>query len=344
MKNEAMDPFRDPAEQLDAGALSTASRLVHDTLSCMSYLRTLAALTLLLPAPLLTVAGCTATVDEPFAGITNPGGRSIGAPCAFDDQCATGRCSADVDAGTCGECVTIAALGHDCTGPHQGCSISAVCKGGVCQSVRKVEGEACSLGARGDDLNECDVELFCAAVGDWGEPGTCLRRTPLGESCGGGQARCILGAWCEHEMCVLPVPGTCNGARPWCGSASYCGDDLLCHPGTLLQNAACGIVDESFVDNECVSGLVCGNLEYPNGGGGYGTPSTCLPLPGKGEPCIHARCGEGLFCFRPPEGSTHPYCDSPRGEGEACSNDNYFHVACAAGLECRAKTCRVACQ
>jgi hypothetical protein len=139
----------------------------------MSSVRTLAVLILLLSAPLPSVAGCTADVGVE-ADAAQPG-RPAGAACAFDMQCATHRCSADVEAGTCGECVTIEALDHDCTGPHQGCSISAVCKDGVCQSLRKVEGEACSFGPKGEDLAECDIELYCAHVGALDEPGTCVR-------------------------------------------------------------------------------------------------------------------------------------------------------------------------
>ncbi len=302
----------------------------------MSSIRTLAVLALLLSAPLPTVAGCTASVDGPFPGVANPGGRPLGAVCAFDKQCATNRCSAD--AGACGECVTIEALGHGCTGPHQGCSISAVCKGGVCQSLRKVEGEPCSLGPKGEDNNECDVELFCARVGHWGEPGQCVPLTPLGQSCAEELSRCPPGAVCNSaKVCAVPVPGYCLYGY-YCNGTSYCSDDLSCHPGTLPQNAVCGIVDGRFIDNECGPGLVCGHLD----GAGIGT--TCVPLPGKGEPCIRERCGEGLFCFKPLEDYTKMYCDIPRGEGEACSNDNYLGVPCAAGLECRANVCRVACQ
>ena len=305
----------------------------------MSSVRTLAVLILLLSAPLPTVAGCTANVGVNAAAVQP--GRPAGAACAFDTQCATHRCSADVEAGTCGECVTIEALGHDCTGPHQGCSISAVCNDGVCQSLRKVEGEACSFGPKGEDLTECDIELYCAHVGAWDEPGTCVPRTPVGESCAEARGSCVWEAVCKNaDVCAVPIPGSCDYGYS-CGKGFYCGDDLLCHPGTLPQNAACGIVDGSFVDNECGPGLVCGNPEHPNGGS---TDTTCLSLPGKGEPCIQGACGEGLFCFRPLEDDTQAHCDAPRGEGEACSNDNYYHVPCVAGLECRGNMCRVACQ
>jgi hypothetical protein len=275
----------------------------------MTSLHALAALTLLLPGALGVVAGCTGSVYAPFAALANPGGRPAGAACAVDSACASDRCSAEVVAGTCGECLTIMALGEDCAGPHQGCSHSAVCKDGVCTSLRKTEGEPCSLGGKGDDQGDCDLELYCGHENELFDPGSCLRRTPLGESCGdGAKGRCVVGAWCRDGACAGPTP--CNG---------------------------------TYFYGECFPGVVCGQFEYPTGVGADGTPSTCLPLPGKGEPCLHEACGEGLFCLRSGENESHPYCDSTRGEGEACSNDFYLEIGCATGLECRAYTCQIAC-
>lgn len=306
----------------------------------MSFLRALALLAVGVPASFGAAAGCTTTVtvDDPFAGVANPGGQPLGAVCAFDEQCATGRCNGDVEAGTCGECVTIAALGEDCTGAHQGCSVSAVCSDGICRSLRKVEGEECALGAKGDDREECDVELFCARVGDFGEPGECVRRTPVGGSCADELSRCALGATCNGDkVCELPVPGSCLYGYS-CVGESVCGDDGACHPGTLAQGAACGIVDGSFIDDACSPGLVCGHQD------GDAPGTTCVPLPTKGEACIRERCAEGLFCFKPMVDDTQMFCDTPRGEGEACIKDGYYRVDCAAGLECRGNVCRAACQ
>lgn len=314
------------------------------SLSGMSLMRNLAVVSLTFSASLANAVGCSGTVDASFPGAENPGGRALGVACAFDSQCATSRCSADVEAGTCGECVTIQALGQDCTGDHQGCSISAVCEGGVCKSLRKIEGEECALGPKGDDLGECDVEMFCAHVNGYQAPGECVRLSGMGGSCGDELSRCGSGMGCNEEnVCVVPEPGSCLYGY-YCGGESYCGDDGLCHPGTLAEGAQCGIVDGDFIDDGCGAGLVCGNLEFPNGGGGPGTPTTCVPLPLEGEPCVRERCAEGLFCFRPPEDSTHPVCEELRAEGDACSNEYYLGVACAAGLECRAKTCQIACQ
>lgn len=300
----------------------------HDKLRCVSFLRTLAALPLFLFAPWALSAGCSSVVESPFSAAGPPGGSALGAPCAFDEQCATGRCSADPAAGTCGACVTIQALGQACTGAHQGCSISAVCQAGVCTSLRKVEGEPCALGPKGDDLDECDVELFCAHGAEAYSDGRCARRTPVGESCG-NDTRCGVGAECDQGVCTVPVPGAC-----WYGYACdhnfTCGDDGLCHPGTLGAGEACGLVDGNFVDNECAPGLVCAD-------------DACVPGFGLGATCMYWQCAEGLFCHVSVESDSLSVCEAPRAEGEACSRDNVVPVPCAEGLECRGGVCRAAC-
>lgn len=304
----------------------------------MSFTRTLAFLGLLASTPLVTQAGCGGEIDGGFPNVPNPAGRPLSAACAFDGQCASNRCSADLGAGTCGQCVTIEALGHACTEPTQGCAPSAVCKGGFCQSLRKVEGESCALQAKGGDKHECDDELYCADVGSYTGHGQCVHYTPLGESCAGAGSRCPSGAVCNADkVCAIPEPSSCRNFVP-CDSGSYCGDDGMCHVGTLPEGTKCGLVDGDFVQEECAPGLICSHKE------GDGPYDTCVPLPTKGEPCILHHCAEGLFCLVSMENDTITQCDTPRAEGEACSNQYYFEIACADGLECRANTCQPACQ
>lgn len=286
--------------------------------------------------------GCTksAYVYGPFAAVGNPKGRPVGAPCAFDDQCGTNRCSADIFTGTCGQCVTIVALGQDCTGPHQGCSKSAVCQDGICKSKRKLEGDDCGLQPKGGgDAGDCDVELYCARMGDYSTPGKCTRRRPPGASCEDDRHACALGTLCHGTKgCVAPVPGSCDGPYS-CGRQNYCGDDHRCHPGTLPINAQCGFVHGHYIPNACGPGLVCGNVGHSHG---PGVDATCLPRPDKGEPCINFECAEGLVCSHTKDGAPL-ICASPNGEGAECGiYDN--RGPCAAGLECRANRCRAACE
>lgn len=303
----------------------------------MSSMRPLAALALSLAASFASASGCSTQDEAAFPGVPNLGGRPLGSSCAFDSQCESNRCNADPDAGTCGECVAIQALGQDCTGPHQGCSSSAVCKNGVCQSLRKIEGQECALGAKGDDQGECDVELFCAQLGDISEPGRCIPVTPVGGSCADEPSRCPGGAYCNPEKrCVVPLPGACVDGY-YCEGELHCGEDGLCHEGTLAEGDACGIIDGELIDEACSPGLVCHHAD------GAPPGTTCIQPPGLGEPCAVDDCAEGLFCFTPMQDSTKRYCDLPRTEGEPCRNEGYYRIECAEGLECRAGLCQTAC-
>ena len=304
----------------------------------MSRMRPFLAVVLFFFAPL----SCASTVDAPGNKPTSPpapyrpmvwpsADRSPGAPCAFDTQCATGRCSSDVEAGTCGECVTTEPLGQACDGPHQGCSISAVCVDGRCQSVRKSDGQQCALGPKGSDIHDCDVDLVCSYVDNL-HSGICFRRPRIGESCTDSPFPCTDGAFCDPDTKVC-APRDCLHYAA-CGPKAVCGSDALCHPGTLPEDATCHI-DGS---DACLPGLTCKQVELPDG-----AALRCVPSPVKGESCSLEECAEGLFCFRPQEGGPGT-CDSPRGEGAKCSDYFYARNACAPPLECRNETCKIACQ
>src|SRR5262245_41713149 len=92
------------------------------------------------------LAGCTLSHPEVTLLFASPDLRQAGVACAFDSQCASHQCSADVENGGCGVCLDVQQLGQPCDGPLQGCSTSAVCEDGVCQSTKKVAGEPCALG------------------------------------------------------------------------------------------------------------------------------------------------------------------------------------------------------
>src|SRR5262249_30221817 len=161
----------------------------------------------------------------------------------------------------------------------------------------------------------CDVEFYCEHGAEVYSAGTCERRTPLGESCDQSPAHCVVGAMCVMGVCAVPAPGACGFARA-CDRGFRCGDDNVCHPGTLALGDTCGIVDGRFVDNDCGPGLVCGY-------------STCVPRPGLGETCIYSQCADGLFCHVSVESDALSVCEVPRAEGEACSNDNVVPIRCA---------------
>ncbi|APR77806.1 Thiamin-phosphate pyrophosphorylase [Minicystis rosea] len=308
----------------------------------MNLLRFLPALVVSSLVSAMALAGCassTVTVEPHSTG------RALGEACAFDDQCDSLRCSGDATVGTCGACVAIQPLGEPCTGPLQGCSRSAICADGVCRSLRKVLGEACALGPKGEDTSDCDDELYCARIDGSSMAGTCTARTPEGSACESYLGTCAQGTSCgvASHRCEVPAPGTCVDG--WsCPAGFHCDASETCQPGTLQEGDLCGIVDGSLVDDECAAGLVCGSLAFPDGGGGPGTVTTCLKVPNEGEPCISGACGAGLFCRHLAyDNVTLPRCERGRSEGEACRNDNLYRIACAEGLECRGDTCQIAC-
>jgi hypothetical protein len=113
----------------------------------------------------------------------------------------------------------------------------------------------------------------------------------------------------------------------------------------IPQGASCGIVNGSFLPDECEKGTACGHLPWPQGNDQ--TPGTCLPLPQEGEACIGYDCADGLFCWErqvdnPP--GVISTCERPRQQGEACIMRGYRDIDCAPGLECRSEVCQPACQ
>jgi hypothetical protein len=288
------------------------------------------------------LAACESPEPEALIAWSSRAFMDVGAACAFDSQCESQQCSADVESGGCGVCLDVRKLGERCDGPLQGCSASAICQNGVCQSTKKTIGESCMLGPKGGDEHECDDELYCS--GRPGGQGACSARVPPGGACGPYTSGCVEGTSCTSGVCTLPPAGSCWMSG--CEAGFFCDDTDTCRPATLPLGAPCGIVDGHFVDNECQPGTVCGSLEWPQGGGGPGTMSTCLPLPGAGELCIGVKCAEGLFCAEQTTDSTGVVpkrCEPLRAEGEPCSNNYIFHIDCALGLECRGDVCERAC-
>jgi hypothetical protein len=148
----------------------------------------------------------------------------------------------------------------------------------------------------------------------------------------------VQGAYCAPSgTCAIPPANSC--VLTPCAAGLFCHEYRTCLPATLPLGAPCGIVDGSFVDNDCMPGTVCEN--------GQDTIDACVPLPGAGELCIRDRCAQGLFCAEQTTDSTGVVprrCEPLRAEGEACSTAYIFHIDCAAGLECRNATCAPACR
>jgi hypothetical protein len=277
--------------------------------------------------------------------------RPVGAACAFGSQCESGGCSADSASASCGQCFDMKKLGEACGGPLESCGSTAFCGKGSCQSTHKVLGDACALQPKGGDVGECDDSLYCA--GNPGDPsGICATPVPLGGACvaGYGEVLCTRGAACEDSICVPYHQGALGESCEWhgCVGGLHCDPATrICGEGTLPKGAPCGVFKGTIVDNTCAPGTLCGNLDWPNGGGGEDAIWTCVAPPVEGAPCISGGCADGLFCrwLETKEiGDPVNRCERPREVGEACVLDGYLETRCAAGLECRGGACAVPCK
>jgi hypothetical protein len=287
-------------------------------------------------------------------GVERLGMHAIGEGCAKNSQCESEVCSADVERGTCGMCVSQRKIGESCDGEFEGCSPSATCARGICVTNKIAVGGACEVGPKGDDKGDCDDEAACMRSGTTNgrDVGICVDRPGVGEACGQYPTPpCDIGTACEDEICV-PLRERTEGEscdQSPCAEGLFCRfSDRTCRVPTLLEGEPCGIDQGAIVDNDCAGGMACGNLQYPDGGGGP-VPHTCLPRPEKGSPCIFGKCADGLFCENRQDFNGNwetPRCNDRLDEGQACNVVIYIAPTedCAAGLECRANKCQPACE
>lgn len=259
--------------------------------------------------------GNAAPARASSASATAPGlVRAVGVVCAFAKQCASGACSADLDAGGCGVCLEVRPLGQRCDGMLLTCGTSAVCRDGVCSSTKNTVGQPCMLGGKGDS-SDCDDELYC--VGPAGQTGTCQPNGIIGGACSRSiQGRCAFNADCERGVCVAPRVALLGDSC----EERQCEKDLRCQSGAggltcerptvLPEGAPCG--GEALEKSQCVAGTSC-ELTTPGAGGAQ---ACVADLRGE-EECSRGKCAEDLFCadlglapgFR---------CQRRRTEGESC--------------------------
>ena len=264
--------------------------------------------------------------------------RGVGSACAFGPQCASGACSANTDAGSCGTCLDVRALGERCGAAGTTCRASATCQSGICVSTKKTAGQSCTLGGKGESL-DCDDELFCAHTGPLGPEGlegTCTPRGALGGRCDVAPGGCVGTAQCERGMCVAARIGqlddTCDDRA--CATGLFCRQDRTCQNTTLIAGADCG---RAIGFESCVPGTQCELTGAAPQEAPY--PMACLPGRGEGELCASNHCGVGLSCSEAP-GTTEFRCKKQGTDGQPCIGAD----ECAASLECRAGTCRPACR
>jgi hypothetical protein len=161
----------------------------------------------------------SATCDAVFGGApptacSFKGGLALDAPCAFDEQCASGECSATTN--DCGKCIAAtpkapslpeAGLGEPCsatgnTAPRCNSGFGLVCdaKTSTCTTIPLVAiGQAC--GFVDGSIVMCKAGGRCASTSSGA--GTCVAETPVGGAC------------TKDEQCPFVtscVAGTCGYA------------------------------------------------------------------------------------------------------------------------------------
>lgn len=210
------------------------------------------------------VAGCTftdcvATLGLPPNLCLPPGKAPEGAPCVWDDACASRYCAYGRDAYGQSSCGLCEILPPPCT-----CGPDAMCayKGDeeVSCVVPPSVGDPC-----GPPMNSCAGSAQCV-VPDGGSTGTCMDvpTATEGQPCGTGSLgpNCVgLDAYCD------PVALTCGVEQ-----AGAYGDPCP------SSNGGAPVV--------CVGGGVCD----------YSVSGTCLPPSPDAEPCDET---QGLYCLFP---------------------------------------------
>lgn len=265
--------------------------------------------------------------------------RPAGTACAFDWQCASGPCSADVDNGTCGVCLEQRRPGERCDGPLLTCSSTAVCTNGVCQSTKGTAGAPCTIEAKGGS-DDCDADFYCD--GDFGGAGICTAKPDFGEACGTQVfAQCARQGDCERGICTPPREA---GLGESCDSRP-CMQNLACHsyddghtceePNIVKLNESCA---PHIPNLDCEKGTQCELTGGPMGPDGY-YPMACLAGKTEGQECASNHCAEGFVCSQH-EGDTDFKCWRLGILGETCRRSD----ECNAGLECRKGVCMAKCQ
>lgn len=205
-----------------------------------------------------------------------PGTQKNGEPCASNDECASGSCSAKSDA--------------------KGGDLVVAC--GVCQPMG-VAGDTC-----GDRLPQCGRNLHCNHI-----EGMCVELHSRGqdEPCS-WPSECAEGLVCDYNpYAVGREHSFCKRGRdtdsPISAAGDRCSDSAKCSHGLTCEDGAC-------VVNRVDAGAVCGTALCP---AGYSCAATkggddkrCRPPAGLGESCSTRPCAAFLTCS-----NTSSKCELP---------------------------------
>lgn len=237
--------------------------------------------------------------DRVLAGTVASGGA-----CWFDEECATGSCSASGD--TCpGVCRPPVVEGGACS-RNAMCDTGLTCSGSKC--VRPVTEETPLPAGSPCDVfsTPCEPHLRCASASVGASP-TCVDRLEEGAACrrpgaglGISSPECRGNMVCRGLMLddqgEVLVEGEC--ATP--GDVGGACSPRLGHPGK----------DESSTG--CFLGILCDE-----------TTERCVSLPGDGEACVQDECDQTAYCDR-------GTCRALKTDGESCTDSSECLNVCLA--------------
>jgi len=358
------------AEVFDGTSFSSAG--------AMAYGRFEHTQTLLADGKVLIAGGHTLSVDLSTAEVfaySAPGEACVSALGCVSGQCVDGVCCNTGCAAACDACDVGGALGT-CSkvasgAPHGGrsCGAYGKCLAGACATSCGGDGDcavgfycagtACvakkAAGATCGAANECgsghcvdgvccDTACTgqCQACDVLGKIGACspVVGAPKGTrpSCGGIGAGTACGARCDGidvAACHLPGTTTACGADTCvggveghvgtCDGAGKCPDTAVSCAAYACGATACKKTCASKAD--CAPGYLCSG-------------TTCVPIPGLGEPCTDAAgctsgfCTDGVCCGVASCGAGSSCAAGAKG---LCAK--VPGTACAAGAECGSLAC-----
>jgi len=200
-------------------------------------------------------------------------------PCAFDFECASGRCVLPAACDAVGACADAPGEGETCAGAEPHCAGGLVCDAGTCALPTPIPApvavtEDCSAAP-------CVDAAYCRAADS-----ICVARPTATMACSATNP-CAYGARCVSSICepIVPVGGACTFSDYDCAAGASCVAISTMAPGTHCEpwghaGAKCGIsVDLVELTSEFV-GCVDAWCYVPTG-----LQGTCQAYTAVGEPC-----------------------------------------------------------
>lgn len=302
-----------------------------------------------------------AECEQVFTGLVQQDGE-----CYQDEECASGLYCNDDSQNCPGQCSSYLDVGDSCDSGGFCDPEAAACDGNQQKCVPLAgEGESCA------DI-DCQQGLVCI---DPGGSATCKSPAAAGESCQDNRD-CQADLICSQDKCTVPAAAgqACNvGSEASlllaCQAGLYCDADILHHENSGTCRPRKGSGEECIMFYECNSGLLCVGVKVDPGtqeitpgtcrkplsegetcNAALGLPecdwelycdensSTCRPLPGQGDACVHGEnpeChGRDLYCDSLQDGVAGS-CRQKKADGQPCSK----HEECLGGY-CNGGTCQ----